>query len=125
MSLSAVAEGVTVEPGDRLLAYADGELRGISELGADSVFYVSVGGDNRQPLSFTIEREGEVIAATSEVLMYETNAVIGTPDTPTRINFVRRDIPQYGWYTLDGIKLNKRPVKKGVYIYNGKKKVIE
>ena len=125
MSLSAVAEGVTVEPGDRLLAYADGELRGISELGADSVFYVSVGGDNRQPLSFTIEREGEVIAATSEVLMYETNAVIGTPDTPAHIDFVRRDIPQYGWYTLDGIKLNKRPVKKGVYIYNGKKKVIE
>ena len=124
MSLSAVAAGIELEPGDRLLAYADGELRGAAHA-TDSVFYVSVGGDKRQPLSFAIEREGEIIATTSEVLMYETNAVVGTPDQPTRIDFTRRDIPNYGWYTLDGIRLNKRPVKKGVYIFNGKKRVVE
>ena len=28
-----------------------------------------------------------------------------------------------GWYTLDGIKLNGEPTKKGIYIYNGKKVV--
>ena len=26
-----------------------------------------------------------------------------------------------GWYTLDGIKLNGEPTKKGIYIHNGKK----
>ena len=29
------------------------------------------------------------------------------------------------WYTLDGVKLDKRPTKKGVYIYHGKKIVIK
>ena len=125
MSLSAVTAGVELEPGDRLVAYADGEIRGMSVMDADSVFYMSVGGESRQPLRFAIEREGEVIAATGEVLMYETNAVIGTPDNPTRLDFVRREIAKEGWYTLDGIKLNGRPVKKGVYIFNGKKKVID
>ena len=125
MSLSAVAAGIELEPGDRLLAFADGELRGVAQADTDSVFYVSVGGDKRQPLSFAIEREGEIIATTGEVLMYETNAVVGTPDRPTRIDFTRRDIPNYGWYTLDGIRLNSRPVKKGVYIFNGKKRVVE
>ena len=28
-----------------------------------------------------------------------------------------------GWYTLDGHKLDGKPTKKGVYIYNGRKVV--
>ena len=28
------------------------------------------------------------------------------------------------YYTLDGVKLDKRPTRKGMYIYNGKKIVI-
>ncbi len=125
MSLSAVATGIEMQPGDRLLAYADGELRGVAENSADSVFYLSVGGEGKQPLSFAIEREGEIIAATSEILLFESNAVMGTPDAPTRIDFTRRDIPQHGWYTLDGIRLQTKPTKKGVYIYNGQKRVVE
>jgi hypothetical protein len=30
-----------------------------------------------------------------------------------------------GWYTLDGRKLDKQPMKKGVYIYNGRKAVLK
>ena len=30
-----------------------------------------------------------------------------------------------GWYTLDGVKLNGKPTKKGIYINNGKKIVIK
>ena len=71
------------------------------------------------------EREGDIIATTPDVLTYKTNAVVGTPSTPTCINFTNVELPQHGWYTLEGIKLDKRPTKKGVYIYNGKKRVIE
>ena len=125
MSLSAVACGVQLEEGDRLLAYADGELRGAATMTTDSLFYMSICGDKKQGLSFAIEREGEVIASTSEVITYQTNAVMGMPGSPTRINFNHVELPQHGWYTLEGIKLDKRPTKKGVYIYNGKKKVVE
>ncbi len=33
--------------------------------------------------------------------------------------------PRGGWYTLDGVKLDKKPVRKGIYINNGKKKVMK
>ena len=125
MSLSAVATGIQLEEGDRLLAYADGELRGAATMTADSLFYMSIGGDKEQGLSFALEREGEVIATTAEVITYKTNAVVGRRNSPTNINFTRVELPQHGWYTLEGIKLNKRPVKKGVYIYNGKKIVVD
>jgi hypothetical protein len=29
------------------------------------------------------------------------------------------------WYTVSGMKLQKRPTRKGVYIYNGKKVVVK
>lgn len=125
MSVSAVANGVELEPGDKLLAYADAELRGAAEADEDGVFYLTVGGNNRQALWLAIEREGEIIAATGEVMIFDTDAVLGTPSNPTQIDFAMKDIPNYGWYTLDGIRLNGRPTKKGIYIYNGKKRVVE
>ena len=125
MSLTAVAEGLTLEPGDRLLAYSDGEMCGTATMTADSLFFVSIGGDKQRGLSFAIEREGDIIATTPEVMTYKANAVAGKPSLPTHINFAQRDIPRFGWYTLDGIRLQGKPAKKGVYIYNGKKRVVE
>lgn len=125
MSLTATAVGVELEEGDRLLAYADGELRGAASLESDSIFYLSVGGEQQQGISFAIEREGEVIATTPELITYNANAVMGRKDTPTRIDFTPKEAtPQQGWYTLDGVKLQSRPTKKGVYIFNGKKIVV-
>ena len=91
----------------------------------DSIFYVNIGGDRQQGLSFAIEREGEIIATASDILSFQANAVVGKPSAPTRIDFTRVDIAQEGWYTLQGYKLPGRPSKKGVYIYNGKKKVVK
>ena len=34
-------------------------------------------------------------------------------------------MPQHGWYTVEGYKLDGKPARKGVYIYNGKKQVIK
>ncbi len=125
MSLSAITAGVELLPGDRLVAYADGEQRGAVTVADDSIFYLSIEGDVQQPLWFAIEREGDVIATTPEVLTYKANSVVGLPSAPTKIDFTVRDIPKFGWYTLEGYKLPGRPVKKGVYIYNGKKYVID
>lgn len=125
MSLTAMTNGVPMEEGDRLLVYADGELCGASTMTEDSIFYVNIGGDRQQGLSFAIEREGEIIATASDILSFQANAVVGKPSAPTRIDFTRVDIAQEGWYTLQGYKLPGRPSKKGVYIYNGKKKVVK
>ena len=124
MSLVAKAFGVELAEGDRLLAFVDNELCGTG-LQSDSIFFISICGDKPAALSFAIERDGEIIAKTGEVMTYENNAVSGTPLQPTAINFVRSDaLPTHGWYTLEGIKLEGAPKQRGVYIYNGKKHII-
>ena len=124
MSLVAKAFGVELAEGDRLLAFVDNELCGTG-LQSDSIFFISICGDKPAALSFAIERDGEIIAKTGEVMIYESNAVSGTPLQPTAINFVRSDaLPTHGWYTLEGIKLESAPKQRGVYIYNGKKHII-
>ena len=126
MSLSALPEGVTLQEGDKLHAFVNGDLRGTAIASADDqIFYMSIDGDKSQPISFAIERDGDIIAVTPEIIKFESNAVVGTPSEPTRIDFTRHELPQLGWYTLQGIKLPGKPMKKGIYIYNGKKYVIE
>ena len=75
---------------------------------------------------YAIEREGNIIATTGEVLTYEVNAISGTANEPTSISFVPTEqLPQEGWTTLQGIKLPGRPTEKGIYIYNGRKQLIK
>ena len=152
MSLVAEAVGIDVEEGDRLVAYAGGEEVGeaplLSPLGGKtqsgtsstqsgtsspiggtvggSLFYLSIAGDVEAPLSFAIMRNGETIATTEEVMTYRANDISGSPTQPTQISFVRTDEqPQQGWYTLDGIKLPTAPKRSGVYLYNGRKRVVK
>ena len=139
MSVSAVVEGFEPEDGDMLVAYANGEVVGSAALSANEayeangakVLYLSIAG-NEAPagaaggsLWFAIERDGEIVASTGEVMTYRANAVVGTPDEPTAINFVKADFESGQWYTVSGIMLQKRPTKKGLYIYNGRKVVVK
>ena len=131
MTVVAVAEGVDVMPGDRLTVYNGAEVCGIAEADADGVFYLNVGevahSTLNTSLSFTLEREGETIAATSSPQMsYVNNAAIGTPDNPTAISFLAADnLYGDGWYTVSGIKLSGKPSLRGVYIHNGQKITIK
>ncbi|MCR5819652.1 MAG: LamG domain-containing protein, partial [Bacteroidaceae bacterium] len=126
MSLTAVAEGVELQEGDKFIAIADGEVRGETLVGADSTLYISIEGDNGTSLSFAIERDGEIIAASGHVLTYQPDAISGSPEMPTRIDFVENDQQGLGeWYSIQGFKLTKRPTRTGVYIFNGRKQVIK
>ena len=138
MNVVAEAVGVDVAEGDRIIAFSGGEVVGEAELtidngqltrgGADNsqLFYLSIEGELEAPLTFAIERGDEMIAVTGEVMTYEVNGISGTVDEPTKISFVRTDqLPQDGWYTVQGIKLQHAPTQSGVYIFNGKKVVIK
>jgi hypothetical protein len=58
-------------------------------------------------------------------MTFKTNAVIGSPDQPTAINFVKAEYADGQWYSISGMKLQKRPTKSGVYIFNGRKVVVK
>ncbi|MBR1548443.1 MAG: hypothetical protein IJ637_06935, partial [Prevotella sp.] len=136
MTVVAQAMGVDLQEGDRLVAFAGGEQVGSEKVIVNSekfatatdrsLFYLSIAGDQEAPLSFAIERDGDIIATTPEMMTYQANGISGTPGEPTQIGFVRTDQqPQAGWYTVSGIKLQKAPAQHGVYIHNGKKRVIK
>ena len=97
-----------------------------------------VGGDLQSPtslaptslapyLTFTLERDGEVIAsAGGRQMLYVPNAALGTPNEPTAILFADSDSYECDdWYSLDGIKLSGKPRKSGVYIHNNGKVIIK
>ena len=128
MTVVAVADGVEVQSGDRLTAYRGAEVCGIAEADEQGVFYLSIGADGtNEALTFTIERDDEVLAVTTRSQIgYVSDAALGTPDEPTAISFLSTD-QMYGdgWYSISGIKLNKRPTKHGIYIHNNEKIVIK
>ena len=129
MSLTAQIEGVDLQEGDRLLAINGAEIVGATTVAdGSSVCYVSIAGEQSMPLSFVLERDGEIIAAANDVLNYKADAIVGTPAEPTAISFVRSSdssTQTSGWYTLQGVKLQGKPQQRGVYIHNGKKQVVK
>ena len=128
MVMTATAEGVELQQGDKLIAFADGGIVGETELltlDSKEMFFLTIAGEKATPVSFAIEREGDIIASTNDVLTYQKNGVSGTLEIPTKINFADSETLLQGWYTLQGLKLNKRPTKRGVYIMNGKKVIIK
>ena len=132
MTLSATVENFEMEDGDRLVAYSDGEVVGCEELSAEQtadgkpLFYMNVAGEAKQPIRFTIERDGKTVAYTRDIMTFQTDAVIGSPEEPAVINFSDTQTYEEGkWYTIDGLLLQQKPTQKGVYIFGGKKVVIK
>jgi len=126
MTLTAVAEGIELQEGDKVIAYAGAEIVGESIIKEDRM-YMTIAGDKRVPLSFVVERDGDVIAESDKVMTYVPDAISGSYNEPTKIDFATADKPlptQEGWYTLQGVKLDKQPARSGVYIHNGRKQVI-
>ena len=130
MTVTATVKGFEPEEGDVLVAYVNGEQAGAAELStlneeSATGFYLSIAGDATSGVWFAIEREGEIVASTGEIMTYKANAVIGSPDEPTAINFVKTEREDGQWYNISGMKLQNRPTKSGVYIFNGRKVVVK
>ena len=127
MSVSAVVEGFETEGGDILVAYSNGEECGSTILNSQLsiVNYLSIAGDAPGSIWFAIERDGEIVATTGEMMTFKTNAVIGSPDEPTAISFIRTGHEDGKWYTIGGMQLQKKPTQKGIYIFNGKKVMVK
>lgn len=129
MTVVAVADGIQIEPGDVLTAWRGAEPCGKAVADEERVFYLNVGDADAatKELSFTVERDEEVIAsAGGRQMQYVPDAALGTPDKPTAIRFLNYDsLDEYGWYSLDGILLQGKPSRPGVYIHHHEKVIIK
>lgn len=91
--VATVAESLPVYAGDKLQAYVGGELRGEALLTEDPydgrpLYFVSIGGDQNEAVSFALERGGEIIAETSPMFDYRVNNVQGSIEQPVILDFV-------------------------------------
>ena len=89
MSIVAISEDV--ESGDKILAYVDGVLRGVSDcvgVNDKQLNFISVSGESGdRDVTFELERNGDVVARAKTTFAYRSNAVIGTLDQPAVIDF--------------------------------------
>ena len=124
MNIVAHISGVEVQEGDRLAAFNGTSRIGVAEEGEDGLFYLNVAqpDDEPQSLTFCLERDGQVVGIKRSDFDYEADAVMGSPEQPTDISFTPAsyDYSDGHWYTLDGIRLPRKPGRPGLYIHNGK-----
>ena len=126
MNIVARTAGVDLQEGDCLVAFNGAEICGVAEKSDDDLFYLSVGDYGNDALSFAIQRGEELIALSGNMMTYMTDAVIGTVEEPTVINFAEVSDQVVGeWYDLQGRKLDQRPQVPGIYIFNGQKILIK
>ncbi len=124
MNIVASVGGVQPEEGDHLVVYIGADKVADAVADDEQNYYLNIGSDDMSGtrLTFGLERDGEIVAMTASQMTYTPNRLLGTPDQPTKVDFTAIDqIPNDGnWYTLGGIRLNKKPAQTGYYIYNGK-----
>ncbi len=131
MNIVGEVAGITIEDGDSLVAYINGEVRGASRLERNKKAFLTIQGDDEAEVAFVLVRNGEIIATASNMVGYQSNNVLGTGDAPTAITFVTDDRNSDGGigmvkaiYSINGIKMNTRRlgnVPPGTYIVYSEK----
>ena len=72
--------------------------------------------------------EGNTAFDASKCFVYISGAAasrLSIGDDTTDIRVVERESTNDEWYTINGQKLGKRPIRPGVYIHNNKKVVVK
>ena len=130
MNMVTRTSGIEAQEGDCLYAYANGEVRGIAKavmVNDQPTFFLSVGGEKPEGLSFTLERDGELLGSSVNAATYRADILEGTTDLPRVIDFSDTITYENGvWYTLTGLRVGeRRPTTPGVYIFNGQKVLVK
>lgn len=131
MNIIGEVEGISVEDGDSLVAYVNGEVRGASRLERNQKVFLTIQGDGDAKIVIVLVRDGEIVATASNMFGYQSNNVLGTSDAPTAITFVTDDSRLDGnignikaIYRINGIKMNTRrlnSIPSGTYIIYSEK----
>jgi hypothetical protein len=92
--IATVAAASEFRSGDSIIVYVNGEVRGKAkpllnpEINKNTWFF-NIGGVAEQSLVFMHERDGNIIAQSSTVVRYSSNAIIGTLSKPLELQFVK------------------------------------
>lgn len=91
MNLIATISGLPIEDGDSIVAVCDNEVRGCASIQSDSKVYLTIQGDKGDIVTMRLLRNGNVVAYANSSIQYTDDAVVGTVDNPTSIQFNKYD----------------------------------
>jgi hypothetical protein len=132
-----VFTGVTIDKTDHSITAANGQVQFIGYYDAfdinatnTDIYYMTAGNTLRHtgvPRTLKACRAyfkfGEPASARNIVLNFGDEETTGVVELKNgRIEELKSD---GAWYSIDGVKLDKKPTRKGLYIFNGKKIVIK
>lgn len=132
-----VFTGVTIDKTDRSITAANGQVQFIGYYDAfditsanTDIYYMTAGNTLRHTgVDRTLKacrayfKFGEPLNARTVVLNFGDEETTGVVELKNgRIEELKFD---GAWYSIDGVKLDKKPTRKGLYIFNGKKIVIK
>ena len=111
--------------------FADGECRTVAKTNENGIAYLTIPGDDAAVLTFRVAKGAEISDA-NETLLYETDAVFGTPMNPfvlsiggtTGINVSEADETTGSAYDLLGRKIESS-TGNGIIIIDGKKQLVK
>lgn len=90
-NMNIIAVGTGILPTDRILAYVNGELRGVGQnvttATGDMQFITVAGSESGNAVTFSLERDGKIIARANNAVNYRSNTVQGTTDVPFVLDF--------------------------------------
>ena len=133
MTARVVKDGKPVTDAE-IGVFANGECRAASVTDAQGIAYLTIQGDAAETLTFRV-LSGSAQLEASETLIYEQDAVFGSPKRPfvidlgaaTGIGEIASGGEEESVYDLQGRRLTPQISRqsKGIYIVNGKKQVVK
>ncbi|NDW13706.1 T9SS C-terminal target domain-containing protein [Bacteroides sp. 214] len=87
MTVVAVSHD-NMESGDRIVAYVNGELRGVgSDVAEANATFITIAGEQDGVVTFGLERNGTIVARANETFNYSSDKMYGSLDKPMVLNF--------------------------------------
>ena len=133
MTAKVVLDGKPV-PHAEIGVFANGECRAAAVTNERGVAYLTIAGEGAETLTFRV-LSGSAQAEASETIVYEQDAVYGSPKRPfvidlggaTGIGEYAAGGAEESAYDLQGRKISSRIARqsKGIYIINGQKQVVK
>ena len=136
--VNPVFTGVTIDKTDRSITAANGQVQFIGYYDAfditsanTDIYYMTAGNTLRHTgVDRTLKacrayfKFGEPLNARTVVLNFGDDETTAIRDAEANSSLFTLHSSLSGWYTVDGVKLDKKPTRKGLYIFNGNKIVI-
>ena len=125
MNIVGEISDIDIQEGDSVVALVNGELRGFGMVDEHQKVYLTIHGDEDANVILALQRDGNIVATANEMVGYQSNTVIGTPDSPTAIRFSSTTDNEdligtvRSIYSATGIKMKtteKEKLPVGIYV---------